>query len=115
MKRKKGLIIALYVAVLPSLTLGQEAIPLPLVDVRPGLTCTEPRKWDGNDVSRQTVNCLDIGLGFALSRKTSLRVDTGLGLSRVGAGLRYRYSNLADVEFARLTNGSYLFVYRRKL
>ncbi len=115
MKKRKGLIIALYVAVLSSLALAEEATPLPMVEVGPGLTCLKPRKWEGIDVSGQAVGCSDLGLGFALGLKTSLRVDTGLALARWGMGLRYRYSGSEEVEATRLSNGSFYVVYRRKL
>ena len=114
MKRKKGLIIALYVAA-TSLAWAEGAIPLPMVEIGPGLTCAEPRKWGRNDMSGRAVRCLDVDLGLPLSRTVSLRVGSGLALAQRGIGLRYRYSSQKEFEFTRLPDRSMYFVYRHKL
>ena len=115
MKREKGLIIALYVAVLPSLALAEEAIPMPEVLISPGLACAEPRQWGGNDLSGRAFRCLDVGLGLPFSRTVSLRVGSGIALAQRGIGLRYRYSSQREFEFTRLPDRSMYFVYRHKL
>lgn len=115
MKTEKGFIIALYVAMLSSLAWAEEAIPLPTVEIGPGLACAEPRQWGGNDMSGRAVSCLDVGLGLPLSRKVSLQVGSGIALAQRGIGLRYRHSGWGEVEFTRLPDRSVYLVYRRKL
>ncbi len=110
MKKKVRATIALYlVAVLPiNAAEVEEAIPRLVVELRRGFTCTEPSPWPKQDW-REQQNCLRLDVGYALHRKLSVRVQTGLQLA--GLGVRYRYNEVAFTELQLNRRGDFISIF----
>lgn len=110
MKKKLRATIALYlVAVLP-VNAGEveEAIPRYIVEWGRQYACTEPSPWPKKDW-REQQSCLRLDVGYALHRKLSVRVQTGLQLS--GLGVRYRYNEVAFTELQLNRRGDFISIF----